>query len=103
MKASTRHATVSRALDALPGRQTLTEREEDGELRAPSFYILSAAVYRCELYNRFRVLREVELRVVALWLSSISLCVRISYEYIHPYGAEIESSADGYSHARRYV
>ena len=50
----------------------LSEREKGGGLRAPSFYILSRrslSVY--ELYNRFRVLWVVALRVVVLRLSSV--------------------------------
>ena len=51
----------------------LSEREEDGAPRAPSFYILTLfGLY--ELYNRFPVLRVVALRVVALWLSSVHRC-----------------------------
>ena len=34
------------------------------------------------------------MRVVALWLSSISPCIRITCEYTHLWGAEIESLAD---------
>ena len=44
----------------------LLEREQDGAFYAPSFYIVSRrSLSLHELYNRFRVLRMVALRVVA--------------------------------------